>query len=39
MSDSEKPPVFNSWKGWYILLLGTLAALVGLFYLFTQYFS
>lgn len=39
MSSDQKPPVFSSWKGWYILLIAVLAALVGVFYVFTEYYS
>ena len=40
MSNSEeKPPVFKSWKGWYITLIGVLSVLILLFYLFTNHFS
>ena len=35
----EKPPFFNSWKGWYLLVIGNLAFLIILFYLFTRYYS
>jgi Mg2+ and Co2+ transporter CorA len=35
----EKPPVFNSWRSWYVLVVGFLAALIVFFYFFTKYFS
>ncbi len=38
MSD-EKPPVFASWKGWYITLISGLAACVAVFYALTRHFS
>lgn len=34
-----KPPFFNSWSGMYWLVVGNLAFLILLFYLFTRYFS
>jgi len=38
-SDIEKPPIFKSWKMWYISLLIYLAALIALFTLFTKAFE
>jgi hypothetical protein len=35
----EKPPVFPFWWMWYALVVGFLAALIILFYLFTKSFS
>ncbi|MFT4661940.1 MAG: hypothetical protein ACI8XB_002222 [Patiriisocius sp.] len=35
----SKPPIFNSWFGWYALLIGVLAVLIVLFYWFTEHFS
>jgi len=29
--DDERPPLFRTWRGWYVLVLGTLAALIALF--------
>jgi hypothetical protein len=29
--EPERPPVFRTWRGWYALVLGTLAALIALF--------
>ena len=37
--ESEHPPVFKSWNSWYAILVGVLAALIGLFYWFSQAFS
>jgi hypothetical protein len=37
--EEEKPPFFKSWKGMYWLVLGNLALLVFLFYLFTKAYS
>jgi hypothetical protein len=31
----ERPPLFKSWTGWYLLVLGNLLFLIILFYLFT----
>jgi hypothetical protein len=40
MSTSEdKPPVFASWRGWYLLVLGTLALQMLLYYWLTQSFA
>lgn len=38
-ADVEKPPIFKSWKIWYISLLIYLAALIALFTLFTKSFE
>ncbi|MGB3182028.1 MAG: hypothetical protein WBB45_11595 [Cyclobacteriaceae bacterium] len=35
----EGPPLFRTWRGWYLLVLGNLVALVLIFYWLTQYFS
>jgi hypothetical protein len=37
--DPEKVPLFGKWRDWYWLVIGFLAMLVVLFYLFTKYFS
>lgn len=37
--ESEKPPLFKSWKGWYITLVAALVVLIALFYWFTVSFS
>jgi len=39
ISENNRPPVFKSWLTWYILLVGTLAALILLFYLFMKTFN
>jgi hypothetical protein len=39
MSDSEKPPLFKSWAGWYILILGVLFVQIIVYYLLTLRFS
>ncbi|MCH7973492.1 MAG: hypothetical protein IH949_06340 [Bacteroidetes bacterium] len=39
LNENEKPPFFKSWKGWYFLVLGNLAFLIILFYLFTKVFE
>jgi hypothetical protein len=31
MNSDDRPPVFKTWNGAYLLVLGTLAAVVGLF--------
>jgi hypothetical protein len=37
--DSEPPPILGSWRNVYIFVLGWLALLIVLFYLFTRYFA
>lgn len=37
--DQEKPPILGSWRNVYALVVGTLVALIILFYLFTAYFE
>lgn len=37
--DPEKAPLFRKWSYWYTLVIGFLALLVLLFYLFTKHFS
>ncbi len=39
ISENDRPPVFKRWRTWYILLLGTLAFLISLFYLFMKTFN
>ncbi len=42
MSDSakeEKPPIFRSWKGWYLLVLLTMVVQVIVYLLITESFS
>ncbi len=39
MSDSEKPPLFKSWSGWYRLVLGVLFIQIILYYLLTVAFT
>jgi hypothetical protein len=39
MTESEKPPVFDSWKGWYTLVLSVLAAQILIYYLITRAFA
>lgn len=35
----EKPPVFATWGGWYALVIGTLAGVILLLYLFMKVFG
>jgi hypothetical protein len=35
----EEPPVFKSWNTWYLVVIGFLALLIVLFFLFTKHFS
>ena len=32
----NRPPLFKRWRSWYVLVLGVLALLILLFYLFTN---
>lgn len=38
-NEIEKPPVFDSWSGWYRLLIIVLAIITILFVLFSKAFS
>jgi len=35
----ESPPLFKTWRAWYVLVLANLALLIILFYLFTKIFE
>ncbi len=35
----DPPPLFKTWTAWYALVVGTLLALIALFYLFTIAFE
>ncbi len=37
--DEGKPPIFRSWKGWYLLVLLTMVAQVIVYLLITESFS
>jgi hypothetical protein len=37
--EEDKPPLFASWKSWYLLVLLFLAALIILFTFLTKYFA
>lgn len=37
--NTEKIPLFKSWKGWYVLVLGNLIFLILFFYLFMKAFE
>lgn len=39
MSDSEKPPLFNSWTGWYVLVLSVLVVQIILYRILTVAFA
>jgi hypothetical protein len=39
MTESEKPPVFDSWKSWYVLVLSVLFAQIVIYYLITRAFA
>lgn len=35
----DEVPLFKSWRGWYLFVLGFLIALIVFFYFFTKHFS
>ncbi len=37
--EDEPPPILGSWRNLYAIVLGWLALLIVVFYLFTRYFS
>jgi hypothetical protein len=37
--DPEDPPIFRTWKQFYLFVVMWLLVLIIVFYLFTQYFS
>ncbi len=37
--EEESPPLFKTWKGWYILVIVNLSVLILLFYLFKKFFE
>lgn len=39
MSDPEKPPLFKSWAGWYVLILSVLVLQIILYHILTLTFS
>lgn len=39
MSDPEKPPLFDSWTGWYVLVLSVLAIQIIVYRVLTLAFS
>jgi hypothetical protein len=39
MSDDQKPPLFKSWKSWYIIVLGVLVVQFILYVIITKTFS
>jgi hypothetical protein len=39
MSESEKPPVFKSWNGWYILILSVMLLQIIAYHILTVAFS
>ncbi len=36
---NEKPPVFNSWQGWYVFVLFFLLLQILVYYFLTQHFE
>ncbi len=39
MNDTEKPPLFKSWTGWYVLILSVLVVQIILYQILTLAFS
>lgn len=39
MNDTEKPPLFKSWTGWYVLILSVLVVQIILCQILTLAFS
>jgi hypothetical protein len=39
MDQDDKPPLFRSWKAWYLLVAGFLLLQVIFYSLFTKFFS
>jgi hypothetical protein len=39
MNHPDHPPLFNSWRAWYLLVLAALAAEIVGFTLITRYFA
>ncbi len=39
ITEEEKPPLFNSWRMWYLVVGGNLVFMVILFYIFTKVFE
>lgn len=37
--EEEKPPILGRWVNLYVLVIGTLAVVMLLFYLFTKHFE
>lgn len=37
--ENDKAPYFRNWNSWYLLVIGFLLLLIGLFYLFTKQFA
>lgn len=38
-SSEPRPPLFKSWKTWYLVVVVNLAALIVLFYIITKVFG
>jgi len=38
-SPEERPPIFRTWRGLYLAVLGNLVLLIAIFYLVTRMFS
>ena len=37
--DHERPPVFGTWRGWYIFLIAVLVAQIAIYYWLTLRFA
>ncbi|MEN9549277.1 MAG: hypothetical protein RIR12_1868 [Bacteroidota bacterium] len=38
-TENDKPPLFNTWTSWYLLVIAILLILVVLFFLLTKRFA
>jgi hypothetical protein len=39
VAGEERPPIFKTWRRLYLIVLGNLILLIGLFYILTRIFS
>jgi hypothetical protein len=39
MKEKDRVPLFGSWTGWYVLVIGVLAALILFFYYLTKTYA
>lgn len=38
-TNNERPPLFRSWRAWYVLVIAVLGVLIVAFSCFTKYFA